>query len=837
MGGAERHVRLAQQGVGHFRHGGETPVEFLPRPLAVHAEGAGQGGVAAVHLLGFGGEFAQGFQAAVIVHSCAGVVGGQGDGVGLGKHRAGGAAEAIQRARIALLRHDGADAGHRRVEHDPRARVLVLGMHVLGELADGHRRLRQHCGEFQLVVGGGDEVGVVAVLHRRVEAEQRRQPLPIQPEAGGAEGGGAERTAVEAAVAFRQALGVAPQRRRERQEVVAERGGLRLHAVGVGRHRRVGVGFRQREDRGAGAQQFAHCGQPIAARQHAPGGAVQILPRAADVDVRGGNAGQFDEALFQRQIVGRAGGARAGLFLHRPRGGVGDARRQLRVQQAFLRQHHQGRGVGVGHVAEEIRARRGRRRVHRGERFHHRIRERRRGGGDQGAVLLVGHLEGDGGNAETAVKVVLRGAGFGERAGVVLELVEAVLAPRRGQPPRCEFRRAGGGGGVLREEHVAAGGVEIQHQAEALALFLQAGHEVAHRLGFGLGELAPVAVQIGVPQIVPPMARFHAVRVHQGHHDEAVRLEEAAARLRLLGASAGPRLQQPLDEARHGNRAGHFRRVLPAQQQHHVRRVGVDVQRVNRPPAKRLADFAPTRIDHRGNPLAPRRVEGAVPVLVGGNEEAIRIGAQTQQRIAIGQPHGVFGQPPPRLAIDADFRVVAVPVFPGVAQTHRERGCLAARRSVVQRTNVKAIPRAGIDLAAILRADVNLHFVRRNHLASAEPRPRVIRAQRERAGGAGVGRFLRSGRGREKRCAKQGEQREERAARAHRHRVDPIKRERPCSHSSGLGSSPHSVHQAPCQRLRRVHLHAVACGTANHRFSPKGSGLMSNLGISGAFTS
>ena len=648
----------------------------------------------------------------------------------------------------------------------------------------------ERAGEFQLVVRAGHQIRVVAVLHRRVEAEQRRQPGPIQWEPGRAEGGGPQRAAVDAPIAFAQTLGVAPQRGGEREEVVAEGGRLRLHAVGVRRHGRVRMRLGERHDLPARAQQFAQHGKPFGARQHAPRRAVQILPRAPHVDVRRLHAGQFHKTLLEIQIVGSARGARTRLLLHHPRGGVGDARRQWRVEEALLRQHHQRRRVGAGHVAEEVRARRGRRRVRRREHFHQRVREGGGGGGDCGAILLVRHLERDGGNAEAAVEVVLRRAVLGEAAGGVLERVDAGFLARRGQPTRRELRWAGWRRGILGEEDVAPGGVEVQHHPGAAAPSFQTGDQTAHRLGFGLGELAPVAVEVRVPQIVPPMPGVHAVRVQVGHHDDAVRAEKPAARLRFR-AGARPRLEQPFDESRQRQRAGDFRGVLAAEQQQVVRRVLVDRERVDRLATQRPPDFPPTKVvRHSGNLLAPLGVEGVVQILAGGHEQPVRRGAQPQHRVAVDQPHVPVRQGLPRFAIGAHLGPIAVLVFP-VVQAHRERAPLRG----IHRPHMEAVPRAGVDLAAVLRANTHAHFVGGHHFAGAEAGARIVRSQGECAGGAGVGCILRGARPRQN--ARQQREREERATAMLRHRR-PRRKFSAWSHKPGqrvhstASTSPHA---------------------------------------------
>ena len=105
---------------------------------------------------------------------------------------------------------------------------------------------------------------------------------------------------------------------------MAEGGGLRRHPVGVRRHRRVGFGLRQLDQRLPCPRHAPRHAQPTLPGDHAPRRAVQVLPRAAQVDVRGLDAGQLDQPLFDVQVVAGALGAGAGLLLVDPLDGVGD---------------------------------------------------------------------------------------------------------------------------------------------------------------------------------------------------------------------------------------------------------------------------------------------------------------------------------------------------------------------------------------------------------------------------------------------------------------------------------------------------------------------------------
>ena len=119
------------------------------------------------------------------------------------------------------------------------AGVVILHVHVLAELADADRGDGQSRRELGLGVHGRHVIGVVGVLQDGAEAEQHRKPLPIDGKARCAERRRPERAPIDPRIGFLQPLRIPFEGRREREQVMGERGRLRLHAVRVtGDHRR-----------------------------------------------------------------------------------------------------------------------------------------------------------------------------------------------------------------------------------------------------------------------------------------------------------------------------------------------------------------------------------------------------------------------------------------------------------------------------------------------------------------------------------------------------------------------------------------------------------------------
>ncbi len=89
---------------------------------------------------------------------------------------------------------------------------MILGLKILAEGADRDRGGREGVGELDLGVQGGNEVRVVRVLDRCVEAEQLCEPLPVQWEPGRAESGGAHGAQVRSRPGVLEPVGIALER-------------------------------------------------------------------------------------------------------------------------------------------------------------------------------------------------------------------------------------------------------------------------------------------------------------------------------------------------------------------------------------------------------------------------------------------------------------------------------------------------------------------------------------------------------------------------------------------------------------------------------------------------
>ena len=298
------------------------------------------------------------------------------------------------------------------------------------------------------------------------------------------------------------------------------------------------------------------------------------------------------------------------------------------------------------------------------------------------------------------MEVVLRRSLFAQRTRRVLEGVDALPALHGTEPAFRELERAGRRVLVLGVEDVPPCGVEVQDQARPLALPFQLRDQIANRLRFRLPERPPVAIEVRLPGVVPPVAVRHAIGVQQGHQHQTVAVEEPAAR--RPGRALLPfGFHQALGEAQERMRAAHFRRMLAAQQQQIAGRVGFDVHGPDRPPLQRAADLEPRGRGGLGETLAPLVVEGDVPVFLRRDVEPAHVRPQAEH-----SPRGVhfdirLGQALPRPAIGTDLRRVAMFV-PLVAQPHADFAGVRA-----QRADVEAVPGAGVDPAAVFRRDVH----------------------------------------------------------------------------------------------------------------------------------
>ena len=196
-----------------------------------------------------------GIVAAVVEHAGAVVVRDEEYRLHLAEHDARLRAQLLERGGIALLRHDAADAGQlARREHEPRRGLGVLRVDVLRELSDLDRGDRERARDFERAVHRREMIRVVGVFDEPVEAQQHGEALAVEREARGGERGGAQRIAVDARIRLLHALDLAAQRRREREQVMRERRGLRLHAVRIGGNDRFGVTARDGEQLLAGGR-------------------------------------------------------------------------------------------------------------------------------------------------------------------------------------------------------------------------------------------------------------------------------------------------------------------------------------------------------------------------------------------------------------------------------------------------------------------------------------------------------------------------------------------------------------------------------------------------------
>ena len=234
-----------------------------------------------------------------------------------------------------------------RAQQQPGFRVRVGGMHVLGELARLNGDDLQRAGHLHRAVDARELIGIVGVLDQPLEPQQRGESLPIQGETRSGECAGAERTGIHPAPGLPQALAAATEHRANGQEVVRERGGLGLHAVGVGGHDRVFVLARAGGQRHASGPQGVDLAQQSVAQVHARQRRGEILAAAAGVQPRGFGPADLEQARLVVEVVrGRArrGCAIAGAQLgDRPR----DAPRSLARDDGGVGEHHEGGGVDL----------------------------------------------------------------------------------------------------------------------------------------------------------------------------------------------------------------------------------------------------------------------------------------------------------------------------------------------------------------------------------------------------------------------------------------------------------------------------------------------------------
>ena len=107
--------------------------------------------------------------------------------------------------------------------------------------------------------------------------------------------------------------------------------------------------------------------------------------------------------------------------------------------------------------------------------------------------------------------------------------------------------------------------MEIDHGQDGAAGSFS-GDGGAQRPGFGLGEGAPIAVQVNAAQIVPPMAHHETIGIGQRHDHQRMAAAEGACR------PAGA--EQHIGEAGKGLRPGGFGRVLAGNDDDGAARLG-----------------------------------------------------------------------------------------------------------------------------------------------------------------------------------------------------------------------------------------------------------------------
>ena len=149
----------------------------------------------------------------------------------------------------------------------------------------------------------------VAIRHRvervradAVEAERLRHRVTIDRVARTGECGRAERQAVHAGAAVAHALRVAREHLDVREQVMAERDGLGDLQVREARHDRVGVLFREVEQRAAQVVQQAADAVDLAAQPQADVGRDLVVTRAAGVQALAGVADQRGQARLDVQV-------------------------------------------------------------------------------------------------------------------------------------------------------------------------------------------------------------------------------------------------------------------------------------------------------------------------------------------------------------------------------------------------------------------------------------------------------------------------------------------------------------------------------------------------------
>ena len=189
-------------------------------------------------------------------------------------------------------------------KREPRRGFGILRMDVLRELPELDGSDRQRARDFEAAVHGREMVRVVGIFDESLEAQQHGEALAVEREARRCERGGTQGIAVDPPIRLLHPLCLSAQRRRQREQVMRERRGLRLHAVRIGGNDRFGVPARHREQLVAGGHQRFNFLEQTVAQVHARDGRRDVLAASAGVQARCVRAGGRDEPRLVVEIVG-----------------------------------------------------------------------------------------------------------------------------------------------------------------------------------------------------------------------------------------------------------------------------------------------------------------------------------------------------------------------------------------------------------------------------------------------------------------------------------------------------------------------------------------------------